>query len=446
MRVRRVGLMITLLLLPVVAAAPFAAAEVVEFELPEEWQGPVTVTFDHQGQLWTTLDGSWAVARWSENASQRVVIPLASAKSSDSDALWALRFDRDGTLWSASQTHIHRVDTDDQSATAYALPTPTILPGDIYFGPDGTLWYALVDANLLVRLDPETGAVTEYPAPPQPFGPLNFLQSRSGDVLVGGTYGGDLARLDPATGRLEPLGLEPLNAPVGLAESDEGIWVAEMGTSSVTRVQASSPYAQARFPTSPSPYYVASGPAGLIRARDGSIWFAEHFADRIARLDPTNGTLHEYEVPSAPAGNIQQVVEDEDGHVWFAAFTANKLGYVRHEPSDPPSAPPVSLAVGASASFTVNATGEIRVGVPHELLRADVRGSVVTLTADEGLAPGKYLLLVSQQEGKRLTGRYVDLTVLEKAPASGLGPLMHLGVLLVTTALFHASRARSRQR
>src|SRR5882672_4724118 len=49
--------------------------------------------------------------------------------------------------------------------TEYATPSPTAHPSNIAIGPDGYLWFTETDSNKIGRINPGTGAISEYDVP-----------------------------------------------------------------------------------------------------------------------------------------------------------------------------------------------------------------------------------------------------------------------------------------
>jgi len=49
--------------------------------------------------------------------------------------------------------------------TEYNLPRKTIEPHDVIVDADGIVWFSNVGEQFLGKLDPKTGAVSEYPVP-----------------------------------------------------------------------------------------------------------------------------------------------------------------------------------------------------------------------------------------------------------------------------------------
>lgn len=423
---------------------PTADASIEEVALPADAR-PLALAFAPDGKIWMTLDGPWAVGEFdpaTENLTlHRLAAPPAPAASDEpgapGDSLFALRRGPDGAWWTASQTNLHRV-APDGNATAFALPEPTFLAGDVAFA-DGKVLVALVTADAIAVFDPADGNWSLVPTPPR-FGPLHFADE-GGRLLVTGTYAGVVGVVDVAGGKVTVVS-GGFSGPVGVA-ADEDVWVAEMGSSSVGRdASAGVEVGVDHFPTSPSPFYPSSGPSD-VAVVDGKVWFVEHFADRIGLLDPVAGTLVEWMAPSAPGTNMQRIAVGPDGRVWFAEWSTSKLGWIDDDVAHTfPSLPQgVTVARGASVPVAVDtpvaSTGSV---VPGLTARATADGIVVNAAATTAL--GEHLLLVSKGTRPYLEGRYLTVTVTEAVPPP---PAEAPGLALVAVLAAVALAARWRR-
>src|SRR3989442_10475789 len=91
--------------------------------------------------------------------------------------------------------------------TEYDLPRPTIEPHDVIVDGDGIAWYSNFGEQTLGKLDPRTGAVTEFPMPELkpgfPTGALSVRFDRDQNLWFGMMYQGAIAKLDRKTEKLE---------------------------------------------------------------------------------------------------------------------------------------------------------------------------------------------------------------------------------------------------
>lgn len=105
----------------------------------------------------------------------------------------------------------------------------------------------------------------------------------------------------------------------------------------------------------------------MIAATSNGVWFNEHHANKIARLDPVAGTLTEYSESNPPASGDAGIQNDlsiapSATGFWFTAMSGNYVGFV-----DGTRAPGftvstvgsgrLSLTPGGSASFNISVSG-----------------------------------------------------------------------------------------
>src|SRR6266498_2230042 len=64
----------------------------------------------------------------------------------------------------------------------WVVPTPGSRPHDPLAAPDGAIWYTGQFANVLGRLDPQTGQMTEYPLKTPHAGPHGLAADKDGNI------------------------------------------------------------------------------------------------------------------------------------------------------------------------------------------------------------------------------------------------------------------------
>jgi streptogramin lyase len=69
-----------------------------------------------------------------------------------------------------------------------------------------------------------------------------------------------------------------------------------------------------------------AAPTGITTAPNGSVWFTEKNANKVARLT-TAGVLTEYAIPTANSAP-EKITASPDGNVWFTERTGRKIGRI----------------------------------------------------------------------------------------------------------------------
>jgi virginiamycin B lyase len=67
------------------------------------------------------------------------------------------------------------------------------------------------------------------------------------------------------------------------------------------------------------------GAYGIAVAGDGSVWWAEDAADKMARADPKTGEVTEYKIPYDGYAFPRRMNSDSNGDIWVALWNAGKL-------------------------------------------------------------------------------------------------------------------------
>ena len=94
----------------------------------------------------------------------------------------------------------------------WMVPTPGSRPHDPLAYPDGSIWYTGHMANLLGRLDPHSGKITEYHPDTPSSGPHGLVADRDGNIWFTGNFAGYIGKFDPKSGKFTNYPLPDPNA------------------------------------------------------------------------------------------------------------------------------------------------------------------------------------------------------------------------------------------
>ncbi len=251
--------------------------------------------------------------------------------------------------------------------TEYDLPQRTRQPHDVIVDSAGMAWYASFGEQILGKLDPRTGKVTEYPIPVlkpgAPTGILGVRFDRDENLWLGMQFQAGVAKFDRKTETFQTWSLPPeLNGPhvqinqvsPDRSHVDGKVWLQDAGTYRVLRLDIASgtfevfePYKIPRpniydvIPDSKNNGHflvmgsedvgsidaksgeikifktptVRSGPRrGMMDAQD-RLWFGENNGDRIGMFDTRTERFQEWPVPTAGAWPYDATA-DRNGNVW----------------------------------------------------------------------------------------------------------------------------------
>ncbi len=218
--------------------------------------------------------------------------------------------------------------------TEYDLPARTRQPHDVIVDSAGMVWYASFGEQILGKLDPATGKVTEYPVPVlKPAAPKGILGMRFDEdqnLWLALQFQGGIARFDRKTETFQTWSLPPeLNGDhvqVNQVSPDRHhvdgkVWLQDAGTYTVLRLDIRSgkfevfePYKIPR----PNVYDVIPD-----SANNG--YFLPLGSEEVGRIDAKAGTITMYKTPT-PGSGPRRGMMDSQGRLWFGENRADRIG------------------------------------------------------------------------------------------------------------------------
>ncbi|MCM3879419.1 MAG: carboxypeptidase regulatory-like domain-containing protein [Vicinamibacterales bacterium] len=260
--------------------------------------------------------------------------------------------------------------------TEYDLPARTRQPHDVIVDSQGLAWYASFGEQILGKLDPKTGKVSEYQIPllkpAAPTGILGVRFDNDENPWMGMQFQGGIAKFDRKSETFQTWSLPAeLNGPhvqinqvsPGRSHLDGKVWLQDAGTYTVLRLDLSSgkfevfePYAIPRpnvydvIPDSQNNGYflvLGAGDVGRIDGKTGKIaiyktptpgsgprrgmmdaqdrlWFGENNGDRIGMFDTRTEQFQEWAAPT-PGTWPYDVTADKDGNVWSGGEFTDRI-------------------------------------------------------------------------------------------------------------------------
>ncbi len=323
-----------------------------QYKIPDQKSLPLFPVFDQQRQsVWVgdTMPGSGRIWQFNIATGNYTMHQIKGT-----DLITIMTLAPDGNLWYieprpfGSDTGIVGIyNPNDGSTKQFKLSEQGIITG-ITMDAKGNLWMPVLQANKVVKFDPQSEKFTSYNIPTQGAEPTVIMTDSNGTVWFTEAIG-KIAKIDVSNGNITeyaPKGKsQALGEPTAIFEDPKKpgtLYISEHTNHTITSFDT----LLGTFHRYPS-LDKASAPFGMAMDNDGNLWIAEHLIDKIAVMDPRTGESKEFNIPIS-GSFIQYLTADNNGKIWFVAQRGQpSIGSITTTAK--PSAPP---------STTTNAAGQ----------------------------------------------------------------------------------------
>jgi len=237
---------------------------------------------------------------------------------------------RDGSIWWAGQwgNLVGRIDPASGEMTEYPLPAGS-MPHSVTLDSAGNVWYTGNKNATLGKLDPGTGKISVYKMPgPAARDPHTAVFDAQGILWFTLQHSNMVGRLDPATGEIKLVGMKtPGSRPYGIKIDHEGVpWVACNGSNCLVKVDpVTMALEEVALPIAETTV------RRLDIADDGMIWYVNSSQGRLGRYDRNTGEIKEWPSPSGPKSHPYAIAV-VDGIVWYNESGTRPDALVRFDP------------------------------------------------------------------------------------------------------------------
>jgi len=218
--------------------------------------------------------------------------------------------------------------------TTYDLPKPTRQPHDVIVDSQGIVWFASFGEQILGKLDPRTGKVTEYEIPIlKPGAPMGILGMRfdhDENPWLAMQFQAGIAKFDRKTETFQTWSLPPdLNGPhvqvnqvsPERAYVDGKVWLQDAGTYTVMRLDVATGKFE-RF----EPYKIPRPNVyDIIPDSRNNGYFLTMGAEEFGRIDAKTGQMQIFKTPTKGSGPRRGMMDDQD-RLWFGENRSDKIG------------------------------------------------------------------------------------------------------------------------
>jgi virginiamycin B lyase len=208
------------------------------------------------------------------------------------------------------------------SIKEWSVPTLGSRPHDPEPGPDGTIWWTGMFANVLGRFNPKTGEFKEFPAKTPASGPHGLELDKDGNLWFTANSKGYIGKLDPKTGEVTEYKLPedvrdphtPLFAPNGM------LFFTAQNSNYVGRLNPKT--GEIKLTKTPTE---RANPYGVVMSSKAVPFVCDFGTNKIIRIDPDTLAIKEYELPN-PESRPRRIAISPDDIIWYADYSRGYLG------------------------------------------------------------------------------------------------------------------------
>jgi len=323
-------------------SATRATGDFREYLLPQSNSEVMRPAIDHEGRLWFGEMGRNFLAVFDpQTQTFRQMTPPGGRFG-----VMSVQVAPDDTIWFAEEyaNYIGHYFPTTGRYQLYQLPMLTVpdpahagktlslpsAPNELALDAHGTVWFTEFNADMLGRLDPQTGRMQHYllsaKRSVQTLDPYGVTVDQKGMVWFTESSNDHIGRLDPRTGRIRfftPPG--PITSLMEIASDGRGIiWATSFSVGLVLSLDPHTGTFTRYY--APSTGSGVGGVYGLVVTPNGEIWVTVLVDNVIARLDPAAHRFLPYAIPTAGSMPLGLVM-GANHTFWFTEV--DKIGMFR---------------------------------------------------------------------------------------------------------------------
>jgi virginiamycin B lyase len=229
-------------------------------------------------------------------------------------------------MWS---NKLGRVDPQTGAIKEFPMKTEGSGPHGLTEDKDGNIWYTGNQKAMIGKLNPRTGEVTDYPMPdPAARDPHTPLFDHNGQLWFTVQNGQKVGRLNPQTGEIKLVTMPGQWNPYGVVMTSKGVPVVCMFRTN--KIASFDPVTmemkEYNLPNE------ASRPRRIAITSDDTIWYADYSRGYLGRLNLATGEVKDWPSPSGPQSQPYGIAATPDGIIWYVESAVRPNALVRFDP------------------------------------------------------------------------------------------------------------------
>jgi virginiamycin B lyase len=207
-----------------------------------------------------------------------------------------------------------RLNPGTGAITEFPLPIPNSLPHGLVADADGNIWYTASGSAMIGKLDPKSGHVTEYPMPDRAAAdPHTPVFDQKGILWFTVQNSNFVGRLDPATKVITLRRVSIPNAmPHGIVVNSRGVPLFAMaGTNRIGSIDPQT--------MDITDYTLPDGARArrLAVSADDLIWYGDYARGFLGQLNATAGKVTEFPSPGGVKSAPYSIAVTPAGNIWY---------------------------------------------------------------------------------------------------------------------------------
>jgi len=280
----------------VTALSPIAALSLTEWTVPSSGAAPWGIGLDSSGKIWFTENASGKLGRFDPTSNDFTEWSIPGGGSPRYVFVSDINMTR-VCFTEYSSNKIGFLNTSNNTFVRWQLPAGSN-PVGIFVDENNDIWFTESGRDVIGRLRPSTGQLTEWTLP--------------------GATG------SPSSPLLRPWGLYVRVPP--LAGGNRFVWFTELESNKIGRLEANSGrlaiWDLNTLAVTPGIRY---GPMDLTADSANNVIFSSIYANRISILG-SNGTVYsEYNIPTLDARPMSVRSDSVRNAIWFTEYNASNI-------------------------------------------------------------------------------------------------------------------------
>lgn len=222
--------------------------------------------------------------------------------------------------------------------TEYDLPRKAIEPHDVILDSDGTPWFSDFGEQVLGKLDPRTGKVTEIPIPVlkpgAATGSLSLESDRDGNLWLGMMFQGGIAKYERKSGQFQtwtvPAEYNQAMTQIDMVEPqhsyvDGKVWTQNNGFAAIHRLDLATGHIETFDFFAVEKEGENHNIYDVIPDSHNNAYFTDFQNEHIGRVDAKTGKMTLYPTPT-PRSQPRRGQMDSQDRVWFGEYRGGRIG------------------------------------------------------------------------------------------------------------------------